>query len=173
MRPVSPGSTCARRCAPPVPAPFDQQVSDLLERDFTAAGPNTRYVGGITFLSAEGPVPVPDHGHRPVLAPSGGEAHRRSHTPRVGGGRVGGGPGRARVPGRGCVPLRPRRPGRPGGRPSPGSTGTTPVGGTQPTAIPARWSTGREQPAWGSLPDHQVSTLMGNARRHNEIRLPC
>ena len=37
-----------------VPAPHDQPVPDLLERDFTACEPNTRYVGDITYLPVEG-----------------------------------------------------------------------------------------------------------------------
>ncbi len=38
-----------------VPQPAAQKVADLLKRDFTAAGPNQRYVGDITYLPlAEG-----------------------------------------------------------------------------------------------------------------------
>lgn len=37
-----------------VPEPSASPVPDLLERDFTAAEPNTRYVGDITYLPIEG-----------------------------------------------------------------------------------------------------------------------
>ena len=33
-----------------IPEPSDQKVPDLLNRDFTAPGPNQRYVGDITYL---------------------------------------------------------------------------------------------------------------------------
>jgi transposase InsO family protein len=33
-----------------IPEPAGQQVPDLLERDFTAAAPNVKYVGDITYL---------------------------------------------------------------------------------------------------------------------------
>jgi len=39
-----------RRVTTTVPEPADQKVPDLLKRDFTAATPNTRYVGDITYL---------------------------------------------------------------------------------------------------------------------------
>ena len=42
--------TCARRFALPVPEPSATPVPDLLQRDFTASEPNTRYVGDITYL---------------------------------------------------------------------------------------------------------------------------
>lgn len=37
-----------------MPAPDARPVPDLLERDFTADAPNTRYVGDITYLPVEG-----------------------------------------------------------------------------------------------------------------------
>jgi transposase InsO family protein len=37
-----------------VPEPSAQPVPDLLERDFTADAPNTRYIGDITYLPIEG-----------------------------------------------------------------------------------------------------------------------
>lgn len=39
-----------RRVRTTIPAQSDQSVPDLLERDFTAAAPNRRYVGDITYL---------------------------------------------------------------------------------------------------------------------------
>ena len=39
-----------RRVTTTVPEPADQQVPDLLQRDFTAEAPNRRYVGDITYL---------------------------------------------------------------------------------------------------------------------------
>lgn len=39
-----------RRVRTTLPDPADQKVPDRLERDFTAAGPNQRYVGDITYL---------------------------------------------------------------------------------------------------------------------------
>jgi transposase InsO family protein len=39
-----------RRVRTTIPEPSDQKVPDLLERDFTAEAPNTRYVGDITYL---------------------------------------------------------------------------------------------------------------------------
>ena len=33
-----------------MPEPADEQVPDLLERDFTAPAPNVKYVGDITYL---------------------------------------------------------------------------------------------------------------------------
>jgi transposase InsO family protein len=44
------GIRLRRRVRSTVPEPADEQVSDLLERDFTADAPNTRYVGDITYL---------------------------------------------------------------------------------------------------------------------------
>ena len=43
-----------RRVRTTIPEPSDQKVPDLLNRDFTAPGPNQRYVGDITYL------PLPD-----------------------------------------------------------------------------------------------------------------
>ncbi|CAM4022797.1 Transposase [Nocardiopsis rhodophaea] len=43
-----------RKVRTTVPEPSDQPVPDLLGRDFTATGPNTRYVGDITYLPMEG-----------------------------------------------------------------------------------------------------------------------
>src|SRR4051812_14220345 len=40
-----------RRVATTIPKPNDQKVPDLLNRDFTAPGPNQRYVGDITYLA--------------------------------------------------------------------------------------------------------------------------
>ena len=39
-----------RRVKTTVADPADQKVPDLLGRDFTAAAPNTKYVGDITYL---------------------------------------------------------------------------------------------------------------------------
>jgi transposase InsO family protein len=39
-----------RKVRTTVPEPADQKVPDLLKRDFTAAAPNRRYVGDITYL---------------------------------------------------------------------------------------------------------------------------
>ena len=46
----SPGCGCAAGSAPPSPSPPTRSVPDLLGRDFTAAAPNQRYVGDITYL---------------------------------------------------------------------------------------------------------------------------
>ena len=60
-------SGCAAGCAPPSPSPTDQKVPDLLKRDFTAAAPNNRYVGDITYLPCVSGRPVPGHGDRLLL----------------------------------------------------------------------------------------------------------
>ena len=39
-----------RKVRTTIPEPADQRVPDLLKRDFTAEGPNQRYVGDITYL---------------------------------------------------------------------------------------------------------------------------
>lgn len=39
-----------RRVITTIPEPCDAKVADLLKRDFTAEGPNQRYVGDITYL---------------------------------------------------------------------------------------------------------------------------
>lgn len=39
-----------RRVRTTIPEPADQKVPDLVKRDFTAAAPNRRYVGDITYL---------------------------------------------------------------------------------------------------------------------------
>ena len=44
------GLRLRRRVRTTVPEPADQTVPDLLGRDFTAAAPNQRYVGDITYL---------------------------------------------------------------------------------------------------------------------------
>jgi len=44
------GIRLRRRVITTVPEPADQQVPDLLERDFTAEAPNRKYVGDITYL---------------------------------------------------------------------------------------------------------------------------
>ena len=44
------GIRLRRRVRTTIPQPADQLVPDLLERDFTAAEPNTVYVGDITYL---------------------------------------------------------------------------------------------------------------------------
>ena len=44
------GLRLRRRVRTTVPEPADQKVPDLLRRDFTAAAPNQRYVGDITYL---------------------------------------------------------------------------------------------------------------------------
>ena len=42
------GLRLRRRVRTTVPEPADQRVPDLINRDFTAAAPNQRYVGDIT-----------------------------------------------------------------------------------------------------------------------------
>ncbi|ASU82433.1 hypothetical protein CDO52_06185 [Nocardiopsis gilva YIM 90087] len=42
-----------RKVRATVPEPSDGPVEDLVGRDFTAAAPNTRYVGDITYLPVE------------------------------------------------------------------------------------------------------------------------
>jgi transposase InsO family protein len=44
------GLRLRRRVRTTIPEPADQKVPDLLRRDFTAAAPNQRYVGDITYL---------------------------------------------------------------------------------------------------------------------------
>jgi transposase InsO family protein len=44
------GIRLRRRVRTTVPEPSDEKVPDLLERDFTAETPNTKYVGDITYL---------------------------------------------------------------------------------------------------------------------------
>lgn len=44
------GIRLRRRVRTTIPEPSDQKVPDLLKRDFTAARPNTTYVGDITYL---------------------------------------------------------------------------------------------------------------------------
>jgi len=44
------GLRLRRRVRTTVPEPADQRVPDLINRDFTAAAPNQRYVGDITYL---------------------------------------------------------------------------------------------------------------------------
>jgi transposase InsO family protein len=44
------GIRLRRRVRTTVPEPADEQVPDLLERDFTADAPNVKYVGDITYL---------------------------------------------------------------------------------------------------------------------------
>ena len=44
------GIRLRRRVRTTVPEPADEQVADLLERDFTAPAPNVKYVGDITYL---------------------------------------------------------------------------------------------------------------------------
>ena len=44
------GLRLRRRARTTIPAPADQDVPDLLGRDFTAKEPNTKYVGDITYL---------------------------------------------------------------------------------------------------------------------------
>ena len=44
------GVRLRRRVRTTIPEPADQVVPDLLERDFTAQAPNTKYVGDITYL---------------------------------------------------------------------------------------------------------------------------
>jgi transposase InsO family protein len=45
------GLRLRRRVRTMIPEPADQQVPDLLRRDFTAPAPNQRYVGDITYLA--------------------------------------------------------------------------------------------------------------------------
>jgi transposase InsO family protein len=44
------GLRLRRRVRTTIPEPAEQQVADLLRRDFTAPAPNRRYVGDITYL---------------------------------------------------------------------------------------------------------------------------
>ena len=44
------GIRLRRRVRTTIPGPSDHKLPDLLERDFTAAEPNTKYVGDITYL---------------------------------------------------------------------------------------------------------------------------
>jgi transposase InsO family protein len=44
------GLRLRRRIRTTIPEPADQKMPDLLRRDFTAAAPNQRYVGDITYL---------------------------------------------------------------------------------------------------------------------------
>src|ERR687885_1206269 len=44
------GIRLRRRVRTTIPEPADEQVPDLLERDFTADAPNRKYVGDITYL---------------------------------------------------------------------------------------------------------------------------
>jgi len=44
------GLRLRRRVRTTIPEPADQKMPDLLRRDFTAAAPNQRYVGNITYL---------------------------------------------------------------------------------------------------------------------------
>ena len=44
------GIRLRRRVRTTIPEPSDAKVPDLLERDFTASTPNTKYVGDITYL---------------------------------------------------------------------------------------------------------------------------
>ena len=44
------GIRLRRRVHTTIPEPADEQVPDLLERDFTAPAPNVKYVGDITYL---------------------------------------------------------------------------------------------------------------------------
>ena len=48
------GVRLRRRVRTTIPEPADQVVPDLLERDFTADAPNTKYVGDITYLPCGG-----------------------------------------------------------------------------------------------------------------------
>jgi len=48
------GIRLRRRVRTTVPDPSGQKVGDLIKRDFTAAAPNRRYVGDITYLSIGG-----------------------------------------------------------------------------------------------------------------------
>ena len=48
------GIRLRRRVRTTVPEPSDVKASDLLKRDFTAAAPNTTYVGDITYLPLAG-----------------------------------------------------------------------------------------------------------------------
>ncbi len=48
------GLRLRRKVRTTVPEPDDSAVPDLLGRDFTASGPNTKYVGDITYLPHDG-----------------------------------------------------------------------------------------------------------------------
>lgn len=48
------GIRLRRRVRTTVPEPADEKFPDLLQRDFTAAAPNRRYVGDITYLPLHG-----------------------------------------------------------------------------------------------------------------------
>ena len=49
-RPALAALRLRRRVRTTIPEPAEQKVPDLLGRDFTAAAPNQRYVGDITYL---------------------------------------------------------------------------------------------------------------------------
>ena len=73
-----------RRVGTTVADPADQKVPDLLSRDFTAATPNTKYVGDITYLPlATGGEPVSGHGDRLLFAAGRGVGDRRPHAHRT------------------------------------------------------------------------------------------
>jgi transposase InsO family protein len=44
------GIRLRRRVRTTVPEPADAKAPDLIQRDFTAEAPNTKYVGDITYL---------------------------------------------------------------------------------------------------------------------------
>ncbi|NGO67495.1 transposase [Streptomyces sp. SB3404] len=80
------GVRLRRRHRTTVADPAAAKAPDLIGRDFTASGVNTKYVGDITCLPLEsGEFPLPGHRHRPRLTSSdrlgdrGPHAHRSRH----------------------------------------------------------------------------------------------
>ncbi len=93
------GIRLRRRARTTVPEPADQQVPDLLERNFTADQPNRVYVGDITYLPcADGTNLYLAYGDRLLLPPAGGLVDRRAPTHRTGHRRAGRGRRAARQP---------------------------------------------------------------------------
>src|SRR5665648_1286216 len=104
------GVRLRRRVRTTIPEPANQVVPDLVERDFTADAPNTKYVGDITYLHCGAGKflylatvidcysrrlvgwSIADHMRTDLVA----DAPARSRA-------------RARVAGRGDLPRRPRR----------------------------------------------------------------
>lgn len=79
-----------------IPEPDTAPVADLIQRDFTAAEPNARYVGRYHLPARRRrPVPLPGHRGGSVLTSAGGLVDRRPHAHRT---------RRRRAAGRGAYP---------------------------------------------------------------------
>ncbi len=75
------GVRLRRRHRTTIADPAAAKAPDLIGRHFTARETNTKYVGDITYLPlGGGEVPLPDHHHRPRLAPPGRMGDRGSHA---------------------------------------------------------------------------------------------